>query len=97
MFCDIPPAMALIEAGKMRALGVTTSAARAGAAEMPPLAEVGIPGYDTASWHTIATTAHVPRTIVDKLSATSARAWPTRSVSEALARTAPSRGVAAAR
>jgi tripartite-type tricarboxylate transporter receptor subunit TctC len=34
---------------------------------VPPLAEVGIPGYNTASWHSISTAAGVPKAIVDKL------------------------------
>ena len=37
--------------------------------DVPPLAEVGIPGYDTASWHSISTAAGVPKDIVDKLAA----------------------------
>ena len=40
------------------------------APDIPPLAEVGIPGYDTASWHTVTTTANVPAETVDKLHAT---------------------------
>ena len=57
MFCDVPPAMSLIEAGKIRALGVTTAERVPAVPDIPPLAEVGIPGYDTASWHTVTTTA----------------------------------------
>ena len=56
MFCDVPPAMSLIQAGKLRALGVTTAQRVPAVAELPPLAEVGIPGYDIASWHTVTTT-----------------------------------------
>jgi tripartite-type tricarboxylate transporter receptor subunit TctC len=67
MFSDVSPALALIQAGKVRALGVTTPQRVAAIAEVPPLAEVGMPGYDTASWHTVTTTANVPRPIVDKL------------------------------
>ncbi len=67
MFCDVPPAMSLIQSGKLRALGVTTAQRVPAVAELPPLAEVGIPGYDTASWHTVTTTGDVPKPIVDKL------------------------------
>jgi tripartite-type tricarboxylate transporter receptor subunit TctC len=67
MFCDVPPAMSLIQSGKLRALGVTTAQRVPAVAELPPLAEVGIPGYDIASWHTVTTTGNVPRPIVDKL------------------------------
>ena len=67
MFCDVPPALSLIESGKIRALGVTTKERVPAAKDVPPLAEVGMPGYDTASWHTVTTTAGVPQLIVDKL------------------------------
>ena len=67
MFCDVPPAMSLIQAGKIRALGVTTAERVPAVADIPPLAEVGVPGYDTASWHTVTTTGNVPAPIVDKL------------------------------
>jgi tripartite-type tricarboxylate transporter receptor subunit TctC len=69
MFCDLPPALELIRAGKLRALGVTTAQRVPAAPEIPPLAEVGIPGYDTSSWHTVTTTANVPAPIVDTLAA----------------------------
>jgi tripartite-type tricarboxylate transporter receptor subunit TctC len=67
MFCDVPPAISLIESGKIRALGVTTKQRVPAVADIPPLAEVGIPGFDTASWHTVTTTGNVPQAIVDKL------------------------------
>ena len=67
MFCDVPPALTLIQSGKVRALGVTTAQRIKAIADVPPLAEAGIPGYDTASWHTVTTTAGVPPQIVDKL------------------------------
>jgi tripartite-type tricarboxylate transporter receptor subunit TctC len=69
MFSDAPPAKALIEAGKVRALGVTTKERVPALPDLPPLAEVGVPNYDTASWHSIATAAGVPKEIVDKLAA----------------------------
>jgi tripartite-type tricarboxylate transporter receptor subunit TctC len=67
MFADVPPALTLIQGGKLRALGVTTAQRVAAAPELPPLAEVGIPGYDTASWHMVATTGNTPKEIVEKL------------------------------
>jgi tripartite-type tricarboxylate transporter receptor subunit TctC len=67
MFCDVPPAISLIESGKIRALGVTTKERVPAVTNIPPLAEVGIPGFDTASWHTVTTTGNVPPAIVDKL------------------------------
>src|SRR5262249_28832753 len=67
MFSDVSPALALIEAGKLRPLGVTTAQRVTVLPDVPPLAEVGVPGCDTASWHTVTTTGNVPQPIVDKL------------------------------
>jgi tripartite-type tricarboxylate transporter receptor subunit TctC len=67
MFSDVPPALGLIKAGKLRALGVTTRERVTAAPDIPPLADVGMPGYDTASWHMVATQGHVPGEIVAKL------------------------------
>ncbi len=67
MFCDVPPAMSLIQAGKIRALGVTTKERVPAVPDVPPLAEVGVGGFDTASWHTVTTTGGVPQPVVDKL------------------------------
>ena len=84
MFCDVPPAMSLIQAGKIRALGVTTAERVPAVADIPPLAEVGVPGYDTASWHTVTTTGNVPAPIVDKLYASIRDIMSDASVTEAL-------------
>ena len=67
MFSDVPPALPLIQAGKLRPLGVTTAQRVPAVPDIPPLAEAGIPGYDTSSWHTVTTTANVPDDVVNKL------------------------------
>jgi tripartite-type tricarboxylate transporter receptor subunit TctC len=69
MFSDVPPALPLIHAGKLRALGVTTKDRVPAAPDIPPLAEVGIAGFDTASWHMVATQGKTPDAIVNKLNA----------------------------
>jgi tripartite-type tricarboxylate transporter receptor subunit TctC len=69
MFADIPPALALIKGGKLRALGVTTRQRVPALSEVPPLAEVGMPGFDSTSWHTISTNTGVPRDIAEKIAA----------------------------
>jgi tripartite-type tricarboxylate transporter receptor subunit TctC len=69
MFCDVPPAKALVEGGKVRALGVTTAQRVKALPQVAPLAEAGMPGFNTSSWHTISTTGGVPAAIVEKLAA----------------------------
>ncbi len=69
MFSDVPPARPLIEGRRVRALGVTTTERVKAVPDVPPLAEAGIPNYNTASWHSISTAAGVPKEIVDKLAA----------------------------
>jgi tripartite-type tricarboxylate transporter receptor subunit TctC len=53
----------------LRALGVTTAQRVPALPDVAPLAEVGVPNYDASSWHTVTTTAGVPKPIVDKLHA----------------------------
>ena len=84
MFCDVPPAMSLIQSGQIRALGVTTKERVPAVKDIPPLAEVGVSGYDTASWHTVTTTGGVPKPIVDKLSGHIREIMSDASVTEAL-------------
>jgi tripartite-type tricarboxylate transporter receptor subunit TctC len=84
MFCDVPPAMSLIETGKIRALGVTTKERVPAMKDISPLAEVGVPGFDTASWHTVTTTGGVPKPIIDKLSGQIREIMSDASVTEAL-------------
>jgi tripartite-type tricarboxylate transporter receptor subunit TctC len=67
MFSDLAPAYSLIQAGKVRALGVTTAQRAASAPEIPPLAEVGVPGFDWAAWQAVAVPGETPKEIVAKL------------------------------
>jgi tripartite-type tricarboxylate transporter receptor subunit TctC len=67
MFADLAPAHALIQAGKVRALGVTTAQRVASAPEIPPLADVGVPGFDWAAWQAVAAPGGTPKDIIEKL------------------------------
>jgi tripartite-type tricarboxylate transporter receptor subunit TctC len=86
MFADIPPALALIKAGKLRALGVTTGERVPALSEVPPLKDVGMPGFDASSWHTIAIHSGVPRDIIEKLAAAIREGMAEPAVAEMLAR-----------
>ena len=67
MFSDLAPAYPLIQAGKVRALGVTTAQRTAAAPDIPPLAEVGVPGFDWAAWQSVVAPGGTPTEIVAKL------------------------------
>jgi tripartite-type tricarboxylate transporter receptor subunit TctC len=69
MFTDLAPSLQLIRRGKLRALGITTAERAAAAPEIPPLAEVGVPGYDAAAWSMLIAPAKTPRPILTRLNA----------------------------
>jgi tripartite-type tricarboxylate transporter receptor subunit TctC len=67
MFVDPSASVQLVREGKLRALGVTTARRLSTAPELPPLAEVGLPGYDASSWHMFVAPAATPKPIVQRL------------------------------
>jgi tripartite-type tricarboxylate transporter receptor subunit TctC len=67
MFADPAPALPLIKAGKVRALGVTSAALLPAAPDIPPLAQSGVPGFDAAGWGMVVAPARTPAAIVSKL------------------------------
>jgi tripartite-type tricarboxylate transporter receptor subunit TctC len=67
MFCDAPPAAGMIESGRVRALGISTSTRLPTLPDVPPLAEAGLPGFDVAAWFMVAAPARTPPAIVDTL------------------------------
>jgi tripartite-type tricarboxylate transporter receptor subunit TctC len=74
MFSDVPPALALIGEGKVRALGVSTKERIPVLAELAPIAEQGVPGFDAASWQMVVAPTGTPMAIVDRLHAEIRRA-----------------------
>ena len=69
MFVDPSAAVQLARQGKLKALGVTTAKRAPMAPELPPLSEVGLPGYDAASWHMFVAPGATPKAILQKLNA----------------------------
>ena len=57
-----------LQAGKLKALGIGSSARLAQYPDLPALAE-SLPGFSAGSWYGLAAPAGTPRDIVDKLSA----------------------------
>ena len=67
MFVDQSASVQLVREGKLRALGITSAKRSPTAPEVPPLGEVGLPGYDAVSWHMIVAPGATPKAIVGKL------------------------------
>jgi tripartite-type tricarboxylate transporter receptor subunit TctC len=67
MFCDVPPALALIREGKVRALGVSTKERVTALPDLVPIAELGVPGFDAASWQMVVAPAGTPTNVVERL------------------------------
>ena len=67
VFATTPTAIPHIKAGKLRALGVTSSKRVAALAEVPTIAEAGVPGYEASNWYTLNAPAKTPREILAKL------------------------------
>ncbi len=67
MFSDATSALPMIRAGKLRALGVSSAERLPSAPDIPPLAEVGVPGFDAAGWGMVVGPAHLPAPILSKL------------------------------
>jgi len=69
MFVDLPPAVGMIESGKIRALGVTPAKRLAALPNVPTIAEAGVPGYAAAAWFMVVAPAKTPKPVVDRLHA----------------------------
>src|SRR4029077_20938500 len=69
MFSPLPGAVGLVRDGKVRALAVTGRARSPLFADLPTIAEAGLPGYESELHYGIVAPAGVPRPIVEKLNA----------------------------
>jgi len=69
MFVDPATGVPQAQAGKVRALGVSSSMRLPAAPDIPTVAEVGLPGFEGTSWQMIAAPAGTPPAIVGRLNA----------------------------
>ena len=68
-FSSLPPAVALVQEGKVRALAVTSAKRSPIFPDLPTVAEAALPGYEAVLHYGIVAPAGTPRPIIDKLSA----------------------------
>jgi tripartite-type tricarboxylate transporter receptor subunit TctC len=57
----------LVQSGKLRALGISTAKRSAAMPEIAPIAELGVPGFDTASWAGLISPRGTPPAIIAML------------------------------
>ena len=88
VFLGVASAAAQIDAGKLRAIGVTTTKRSPMRPDLPTLAEQGLPNYNFDGWMALAGPAGMPRPIIDKLNAELKAALATREVQESMAKIA---------
>lgn len=63
----VAPAMAMIKAGKIRAIAVTSIERVAALPDVATVAESGFPGYSSGSWAGLAVPKGTPKAVVDRL------------------------------
>jgi len=66
-FAAMPSALALVRAGKLKAMAVTSAKRSAALPELPTVAESGLPGYDEQTWNGLLGPARMPRPLVEKI------------------------------
>jgi tripartite-type tricarboxylate transporter receptor subunit TctC len=64
MFGVLAPALPHVQAGKLRALGVTSATRSKLASHVPTIAESGVKGYEAATWYGILAPARTPAPVV---------------------------------
>ena len=75
-----------IEAGKLRALAVTTLARSEVLKDVPTVAESGFPGFEAANWFGAVARATTPKNAIDRLNAEIGRALQLQEVKDTLGR-----------
>jgi tripartite-type tricarboxylate transporter receptor subunit TctC len=83
-FENITTAYPPVKAGKLKALAVTSATRSFVAPEVPTMAEAGLAGYDISSWQALFAPAGVPRPIVERLHAETAKALKSADVTRRL-------------
>jgi len=67
LFSDLASSLPLVQDGRLRALGVSSAERAASAPHIPPLAEMGVPGYNAAAWQMVVAPANTPKDIILRL------------------------------
>lgn len=85
MFSSLGEAKPMIQAGRIRALAVTSSTRSPLMPELPTLAEAGVPGYEVTGWYGVYAPRKTPADVLQKLRAAATQALHSVSMREQLA------------
>ena len=85
-FDQLSASIGFIQAGKMRALAVTTAKRATAMPELPTIAESGIPGFDASTWTGIILPAATPQDIILKIHAALVKTLRTKATRDNFAR-----------
>ena len=69
MFANLSAVVGNVQAGKLRAIAITSAKRSATSPEIPTVSESGLPGFDAATWFALVAPAGTPRDIVARLNA----------------------------
>lgn len=69
LFDQVPAVLPHVQAGTVRAIGVTTTSRSTGAPDIPTLAEQGLPNFDVNVWFGFVAPAGTPKPVIDKINA----------------------------
>jgi tripartite-type tricarboxylate transporter receptor subunit TctC len=68
-FSTVPAAITQVKAGRLRALGVTSTTRSSVAPEVPTIAESGLPSFNVVGWFGMFAPAGTPPAVVKRLNA----------------------------
>jgi tripartite-type tricarboxylate transporter receptor subunit TctC len=83
-FNVLAPSMPFIQAGKVRALAVTTTKRVPSLPQVPTIAEAGVPGYESSTWSGVGAPAGTPQSVIERLNREFAAALQTSDVQQRL-------------
>ena len=69
MFDNLPSSLALIKAGRLKALAVTSKARAQALPDVPTIAESGLPGFEASSWFGLLVPTGTPQPVIAKVNA----------------------------
>jgi len=67
MFATSASVIPYIKAGRLRALAVTTAQRSPSLPDLPTVAEAGVPGFESITWHGVVVPSQTPAATVDRL------------------------------